>query len=414
LDENVVRYLRQIISLGLIIGWSLSSFALDSASVLPQGINSPAFKYGVVSGLNEKFSGDGSLFSLSDLNSVEFDANTLKQINPRTQELIDTLNQFGTARIGDQINLGVLKVEAEPELSYMAPIYAYGVSSKLTLAFALPIFKYKNTMKISRTSSNIAVIRSQFASLNSTDLNNAFDQLDVNLVDSFHAELDKKGYKPIRNVDESIIGDAQLVGLYQFMKSLDWQALSKTTLHLPTGRPDDPDDLIDLGIFGQSAVEEQGVVEWKSWSWLSLAAKASYRLNIPDKVEKRVPTSSTDTLPDATTKEEVSRDSGDLITTGLSSLFKYKRFGAGTGVEYSMRGKDRISGSRGSRYDLLEKDTDSEWTKVRLGCQYTSVEAYLNKSAAIPLIVAYEYNQVVTGRNIENQSVHEIWLTLFF
>jgi hypothetical protein len=51
---------------------------------------------------------------------------------------------------------------------------------------------------------------------------------------------------------------------------------------------------------------------------------------------------------------------------------------------------------------------------MRLGLTYDSTTAYQRKEAWLPAMISYEYSDTIRGLNIERQTIHEIWLTLFF
>jgi hypothetical protein len=388
--------------------------ALDSASVLPPGINSPAMRMGFVTGIGQRYLSDGSLMSLDDYNSIEFDASSLMRIEPRLKDLVSILNQFGRHELGSALHLGALRIATHPEVRYLAPLHAYGVTSSWTVAFGVPIVNYTNRLSLAQSGSNVSAIRTQVAGI-SRDLDDAFDRLNVSLVASANQELATKGYKPLVTRDETHVGDLQLASLYQFHASKKVSALWKSFLNLPTGPGDDPDDLADLGIFGQTALDQVVIVSTQVHRRVKLSGKGSYRLNIPDTVIKRVPRSADDSLPDSSTKEMVRRKTGDSTSVGVSgSLSLHKTLNLGLGYDITHKSPDVYTGDRGSNYQLLSRETESSSHRLRAGINYDTVIAYLDKEERIPAIVSYEVSDTIRGRNVERQTIHELWLTLFF
>lgn len=393
-------------------------YALDSAEVLPAHVNSPALRMGFVSGIGQRYDSQGRLMSLTDVHSIEFNSQELARFEPRVQELVNVLNQFGRQGLGDALNLGTLRVETQPQVRYMAPLHAYGVTSRWTLAVGVPIVKYENKISLRQTGSNIAAIRSQVGEI-SSDLNSAFNELNVSLVSTARKELAEKGYKPLVDRSETIVGDVQLASLYQIYQSPSLGGLLKTLVSLPTGPGDDPDDLADLAIFGETAIEQSALLTYqpfhRSGFGLTLALKGGYRYVLPDRVERRVPTSEEDTLPGAETKRVVRREAGGTASLGVSgNVTILSRMSAGLGLEVSHKNADRYSGDGPGEISLLSKDTESTAQRVRAGLSYSSTEAYLRKEAMMPAIVSYEYSDTVRGTNIERQTIHELWVTLFF
>ena len=90
---------------GVVLALSPLARAMDSTEVLPEAINSPSVRIGFVSGIGFRFLSSGDLMSLNDINSIEFDAKALSAFEPRVNELVGVLNQFGNQRLGDQLSL---------------------------------------------------------------------------------------------------------------------------------------------------------------------------------------------------------------------------------------------------------------------------------------------------------------------
>lgn len=403
-----------VAALGLVVLSGSAAYAIDSTEVLPESINSPSVRMGVVSGIGMKFLANGDLMTLGDINSVEFDISTLRQFEPRVNELVAVLNQFGSQRLGDQLSLGVLKVDTTPEVRYLAPVYARGITRQWTVGFGLPVVNYRNRLSLSQHGSNLAAVRGQVGNA-SADLNEAFDQLNVNLATVAQETLVKKGYKPLVDRDETLIGDLQIVSLVQMNKEETFSTQLKTLLSIPTGEGDDPDDLADLGAFGYTAIENQllgNYVPRRNWQ---LAAKVGYRYTLPDRVSRRVPTREDDSLPGPETKMTVNRRSGDAVFGGGSVTYAVNReLDVGIGWEFTRKGADSYSGSAPVRYDLISNQVDSASDRVRIGISYSTIESFFAGQSMLPSIIAYEFSDNFNGRNTERMAVHELWLQLFF
>ncbi|HRK06506.1 MAG TPA: hypothetical protein PLZ57_01950 [Pseudobdellovibrionaceae bacterium] len=389
------------------------AWAMDSTQVLPVSVNSPSIRMGVVSGLGMKFTGSGELMTLNDLNSVEFDVKMLSQFEPRVRDLVGVLNQFGAQRFGDELHLGTLRVNTSPEVRYLAPVYARGVNEKWTLAIGMPVLTYTNRLRLEQTGGNLQAIRDQVGT-GSAELNTAFEQLNINLANAAHAEIAKKGYKPLGDRAETLYGDMQLASLYQFLKREAFSAQLKTIVSLPTGEGNDPDDLADLGAYGYTAVENQLLANLRRGRAL-FAVKGGYRYVLPDRVMRRVPRDEGDSLPDADTKERVQRATGGTAFVGAASSYEISEaLNVAIGYEHAMKSADTYAGREGRRYDLLERETASQVGRMRLGMSYSSVSAFFAGTALLPAVVAYEFSDTISGFNTERMSVHELWLQIFF
>jgi hypothetical protein len=404
----------QIVLLAFLGLTGSAAFAMDSADVLPSGVHSPALRAGVISGVSQRYAGDGSLVTLTDVHSLEFNVQQLQQMEPRVQQLVHALNQFGRQDFGDNLNLGTLRIDINPEIRYYAPLHAFGVTPGWTVAAGLPIVQYRNKITMSQTGSNIAQIRAQTGGL-SKDLDSAFNELEVGLINGAKNELASKGYKPLTDRSETIIGDLQLASLYKVFTTPRFAGQLKTVVNLPTGPSDDPDDLADLGAFGQTAVDQIAVLTYRPHRLFQAALKAAYRLNFSDRYVMRVPKDSEDTLPGPETKEMVRRKIGDAITLGASgTVFMTKTINAGVGIEGTQKTSDSYSGDGTANYSLLARNSDASSMRFRAGLGYDTTQAYLDSEAILPTVVSYEFSDTIRGTNIERQTIHEIWLTLFF
>jgi len=407
------------IAFGL-LAWAPFSVAMDSTEPLPSSVNSPAFRYGMISGVDSKYNSNGSVETLSDINTINFNSDQLKKISSEIQTLVLVLNQLsGAQRLGDQLNLGTLRIETEPDVKYFVPIYARGITNDLTLGAAMPIVFYKNKLSLVQSNSNAAEICRQIGPTPSDDLRDACNKLkSTKMTDEVRKELASKGYRPIEDRNETLVGDLQLVSFWRFLNQdrLDRNTMVlRNTITLPTGKGNDPDDLADLGSFGQTAIEAQLLHNYLFVPTVRLATKAAYKLTLPDHVDARVPVSESDFLPGPETKQRVSRNLGDTTTFGAALTWSFfGDFGVAGGYEYAIKSVDRFGGERGSRYDLLEKETGSEAHRLRAGFSYDTIGLYKRKKSVPPMKLDFEVSNTVAGRNTDRSLTNELSLMLFF
>lgn len=394
-----------------------SALAMDSTDLLPAGINSPAFRYGIVSGVDSKYTSDGSVKSLNEINTIEFNSEQLAKISPEVTTLVNILNQFSQQQLGSQLNLGTLRIETEPTVKYKVPIFARGITDKITLAVALPIVSYKNKLALNQSASNARAICDQVSGINLPEINDACRQLDIKITDAVREELAKKGYKPIKDRDETVLQDLTLVAYFKFLdnKEAKTSAYLNTNINLPTGPANDPDDLADLGSSGNTSVEEKVMFNYLPWKWLRFAAGAAYKLSVPDKAEMRVPGSPGDFLPGPETKEKVNRDVGDTVSGSFATtVYPSDLFSVGVGYQISRKFADKYSGKRGARYDLLAADTASVQHKARAAFGFDTIAIYQRTKKFPPFKLDFEVTNTFAGTNSDRQLVNEFSLTLFF
>lgn len=408
------RFLVKIASVLLFAFGFLGAFcaqALQSTSLLPVGVNSPSFRMGHIQGIDERYVENGTLVKLGDHKSVIFDAPTLAKFNQDAKKLITALNRFGSQNLGDQFNLGVLKIETLPQVKYFAPVYARGVTSNWTLGFGVPVVSYTNKIQLSQQFSNIDFYRQQFGGLD-PELDEA---LNTNLGAATNQSLKDKGYQALENKDENFMGDVQLVSLYRLLEDKDQALVYQTQLNLPTGPKYNADDLAALNVFGRSNVNSSIIYSRKLGMGFTAVPYVSYMLNIQDEITVRVPTNEDDTLPDASSKESVKRTIGNTSIVGSNLFFEFNdSLTVGGGYEFSQKEKDAYRGAKNSRYDLVSANTALKAQRAKMEVSYSTVKSYFRKAALIPLILAFEVSDVVAGTNVERQLVQEFNLMLFF
>lgn len=394
----------------LVSAFVQNSFGSATAT-LPAGIHSPSLRRGWVTGIDQKYVGDGSLWNLGATKAVVFNAANLSKFNDRAQQLVEALNRFGTAELGDNINFGVLTPETKPQIDYWAPVFARGISPSWTLGVGVPVVHYQNSIDLKIRGSNLEYYRTQFAGL-SAELDEAFA---TDLVHETHQTLRQRGYKPLDDKNETFLGDLQLASLYRFWEKRDVSALYGLTVSLPTGPQYDPDDLAALNIFGRTSVENKVTMGWKMSSAWEIAPSFAYLFHVPDRVKMRVPTDEDDVLPDESTKETLERRLGGIMTIGSDLFYSVtEQWTLGAGYFLSEKTRDVYTGSQAKRYDLLGRNTDSQSHKVSASVSFSTVQSFLAKKSLLPAVVSVNVSDTIAGRNTERKTFQEMSFMMFF
>ncbi len=391
--------------------FSSISVAINT-SFLPEGIYSPAIRYGNISGLDQRFNENGSLVSLTDVNAIEFNAKTLSKFNSQAQNLINSLNRFGAFKMGDSLNLGTLEIQSSPQIQYTAPVLAKGITARWTLAVALPVIHYKNSVQLSQSFSNINYYRQEFSGL-SKELDSA---LETDLGESTQQVLQNKGYRRLEDRDSKFLGDTQIVSLYKLYDRANWTVILQSTLTLPTGPAYDADDLLALNnSFHKTSLENAiALAKWVKPSW-KITPYMSLKYTLPETINARVPEDEDDILPNQSSTENVTRKDGMAYEIGLQNSVDIKdSFQISLDYRIGTKDTDKFSGNRKSRYDLLEKDTLTRWQKTALEFTYSTVKSYFRNSSSIPFIASINFFDTIAGTNTERRFGQEISFTLFF
>lgn len=389
----------------------ISLKVLAGFDTLPANINSPMFKYGVFSSLEQKYEKDGQLWNLGDLRSIEFDSKMLSKISPDAKTLINALDAFGQ-RHGQIINYGVLKFDINPSIQYFAPVYAYGIRSNWTIALGLPIITYSSNINLSTVNSNLDSFRSVYSGRVSEELDRA---LNLDIKQEVLKTIQQRGYKPLESRNEQYLSDIQVISIYKFLQSSQYDLFYSTQLGLPTGPKYDPDDLAALNIFGQTSIDNTFAAKLKGKYGFNFTPSLSYLYTLPDQVTARVPFNEDDSLPDITQKENVERRiSGKLTAKGEMQLEVNNDLSFSTSYSQSQKGDDTYVGIGNSRYDLIGINTYAREEKYSLGVNYNTISAYFKKKALLPFILSYEFSDIFKGENINRRTLHEFSFVMFF
>lgn len=406
------------LSLGILVV-SGQAKAIDKAAVLPKGVYHSSFRAGLISEIGERYGTGGTLNNLGDNLSKNFDlkeimAVTSPEKRAKINDLVNTLNQFGESKIGDQVNLGTLRFSIDPSVQFYAPVLAYGLTERFTIGIAVPVVNFKSHVSVFQTSSNIPQIKAQVPGVD-TKLTDGLNELNQNLVTAFGEALQTRGFKALHDHDDSYIGDIQLVGLYQVYKGHPFSTVLKGLIVLPTGPQDDPDDLGDLPALHQGALGLGVIQDYHIAPKWTVGAGFNYLMKIPDRIEKRVPLNGDDALPDISQKEMLNRDLGDTATASINARVELTdSLEAGVGYEWGVKGADYYQGSRSYDYTLLSRDTHSTWQRMEAELEYSTVKDFLGGKSDLPWGISYEFSDTVAGTNIEHQRVHELGLKMYF
>jgi hypothetical protein len=312
------------------------------------------------------------------------------------------------------MHLGRLSVQAEPAVQYIAPLFLYGVSKKLTMGVALPVIFYHNEVGVAHTGGNLAELQQTYAQT-IPELADGLRELDRDLRAEFHKALNEKGYDPLIDVNEQFLGDVQLFAAYQFGRFENWTHAAQVHVGLPTGPSPDADSLTDLENFGRWSLRPVALTQWRQSRQISWMASASYQFVLPGEMEKRVPLNSADTLPDRNQKMDLDADIGDSWSLSGARTYKFNsKYAAALGYTFEQKLRDQYSGAPGGRENFLEVGTERLAHVGKIEFTYSTIDSFMKKQSLIPGTIVYEVSKVFAGQNVENQFKHEVWLSVYF
>lgn len=227
------------------------------------------------------------------------------------------------------------------------------------------------------------------------------------------------GLKPVETWSDEGFGDIEAGVRYQYLRTEDWRLAFTGGLRFPTGRVDDPDNLVDFD-FGSGAYAllfrfNQDYVLSNLWQGprprgaeraagepppgtLVLNGTFRFDLVLPDRELKRVPSDVNN--PITPNKEKVKRDLGDRFEFEVSGKYTLLRgFHVSSLYKYGFKLEDRISGNKGFAYESLEDETARTEHVYILGVSYTTTPLYLEKQFPLPLTASLSYRNRFAGSN---------------
>ena len=404
-------------------------WALEDITLLPKGVRALMFRQGYMSEIGNKYSSNYQLGSIQYRTSRRIDAKMIKGLNPEFNELVDLVNkEFPGYDLGSKVYLGDLIIEGEPAVDYSAPVFAYGITDRYMMAIAVPIVRYNVNIRARHEGAhNIEQFRNSLPGsyddfsgnqqVFSERLEEAYNQLRdaSNLSRKLSEICASKNLRCLGKYSQDTIGDIQWIHRYLLHKGVHWSLMLRAHLNLPTGPEDDPNNMIDLPLFHRTYLDTALVTQYKIGKW-SFHNSFGMVLQKEDRVKKRVPTSENDILPDEDQTEDLRRKVGDTLKYEFNLGYSFReKYAFAIGMQKEWKYRDQYNGSFPDRdYDLLARDSGAELLKLSLATSYNTIQDFLKKRFPIPLSLSYSYSDIVSGKNIERQNLHELSLAVMF
>jgi hypothetical protein len=390
------------------VAWVLSGVSGtafgDSAEVLPKGVFRAGVQYNGYFSVDSRFDPDGNKESVSRDFNAELNSNVFSSL---------ALVEAGFGMPAGSASIGRSEVDFQYEFSDLILSLQYGLTSKLTVGVRAPYYWNRTDVRQARLDTASATVGKDpslsFGSplipiaiggtpLTTEDVQKLLGPgLDVN--GDGVIDIPGFGYKRIETWSGSGFADIEVGGRYQYYKSDDWRLAFTGGVRLPTGKVDDPDNLIDIGFgTGAYALLFRLNNDYTGIKNVVLNASLKYDLTLPDKQEKRVPSDAN--RPITTDKEKVKRNLGDTTVLDLSGTYEFSRgWSFALGYTYSSKSKDNVSGDRGFNYRSLEDETDAKYHLASAELSYSTIELFRKKRFPVPMSASIGYEDVFAGKN---------------
>ena len=320
------------------------------------------------------------------------------------------------------VDLGTNNFKIKLERTELKWTPAYGLTDRLSLGAVItyiPQADTKFTGDVNTSTANFGLNPGAVSPGNPLGLAPLFvpgtNPININ---DINAVLKANGFKPLKNVSRSGFGDTELGARYQYYRGDNARAAFTGGVRFPTGKKDDPDNLIDQALGNDVyALLFQLQQDWLVSGGSGLGARLGfpdpgslyinttfkYDLNLPDKATLRVCSRDNPVCPN---KGKINRNLGDVLAAEISpviGLMKGVIFAPLYKFEYGFKDNYGANGT-GLPVSVLEKNSSFQSHEVKVVLSYTTIPWVIEKKFPIPLVVSFTYRNRFAGDNYVNDS----------
>ncbi len=399
------------------IVWNcINAWALENTKVLPKGRRSVTLRT-VDTNINSKTDSDGNPQALSE--PLQKDLTFKKVLKGENDPLKKSLIQAFLQSNGFDENeaLGTFTADMNGHVQAFAPIIAYGITDRFTIALAVPYMSAQTSVKAGfvaspRSEEFIRKLSAPEYNLikNAREvadkLNNATAKLDQKLLDN--------GFQALKNWEGHGFGDMTLGAKYAAVTQESFRVATTSGVVAPTGRVKDPDILNDVGFgdgqwdFFQQVTLEQPMV----WDvTFSQHAKYTYQAMGRKKIRDASDDDSIE-VPKVETEFKL----GNKIEGGVGALYA-PSYGllTGLGYTYFFKYADKYTvKDSGLRQDFAEKDTGQRSQNLELLIGYSGIPAFQRGEIAAPFEVKLSYYKQLRSINTPVSDLYQFDASLYF
>ncbi len=384
----------------------------QTAEVLPQGIFKADVNY---------------VYADTGVRRIHGELDPKSAMDPSSgADLITSLAGLGPTATGEVF--GRSYIEFSASASVLAPSLFYGLTERISVGLALPVFLDANvTLRQLEVGTASLGYNPDFAgdmTRQSPVLSVADPRAEPGATGVKRMLTDVFGYEPLDDWKSSGLGDLIAAGRVSLLQSRYLRAAVQPSLVVPTGEPDNVDNLLDFGLgSGQFDVGTLALTDVVFSGWLALNLRGGYVWQLPN--EQRARIFEFEALPIAPLKElpgeyaalgesgVVERDLGDIWQVGSSLRLKTGVVTVAAGYDFQSKGRDRYS-SHGKRHPAMEARTASDVHIVSGEICASWVEAFLRDDALAPVELGLKLSQAVSDQETSILSQAMVTATLFF
>jgi hypothetical protein len=393
--------------------WAL---AFENAKVMPKGVSRLNLRV-VNTTINDKTDGGGSAQDLAQplAKQLQFKDVLKGEQDELKREL--TAGFLLANGISESASLGSFEADLAGRVTVYAPIFSFGITDRLTIAATLPVYDASVNANLGfRPGQGSTAFRDTLVAGYNNQAEGARDFVSrINdATNRLGNKLVENGYQRIEPWRETALGDAQVLAKYAVLKDAPVNVALTGGAVVPTGRIDDPDNLIDIG-FGDGQWDgffqvsaDQPVAQ----SGFYFNQYARYTVQFEDEQTLRLKTAE-ETIEVA--KSKVGRDLGDKLNGGAALLFEGDTgLTSGVGYNFYQKSKDVFRTGDAAAKAELERNTFQRSHEAELAIGYSGVPAFRRGQIPAPFEVGLTYKRQLASENMPVTHFFQLETGVFF
>jgi hypothetical protein len=398
----------------LSLGFIGSSYA-DDAEVLPKGVWTVSVENKYYLPIKERFTHSGGVEDVA----TDYNADLNSAIFPELGAIEEGfMLPPGSGSLGNTV------VSLKYKFNILDNIIAYGITDKLTIGVKIP-YRWSRTDVNAKLDASTATLGKNpyFGTpgdpfggapfvpltyggipLTTDDIQNL---LGGGLIINGQLAVPGYGFKRFASWSDSSFEDIQAGLKYQYLKTAEWRLAFTAGVRFPTGKKDDPDNLVDFasgsgawGLLFRSHNDYTGIKN------LVFDATLRYDHIFPVSQTMRL----TDIHHPLTRNEGVVENQlGDVVEVETSATYEFLK---GTSLcllyKYGHEFKSNVSGKSlaltAAEVSALEEQTDYDEHVFVATLSYTTLPLYMEKKFSFPITAFLSYRNRFAGTNNEFKS----------
>jgi hypothetical protein len=386
----------------------------ENAKVLPKGIRNFRLR-GAQFQATEKHDGTGAIVPVG--NALNKGVTWNKVISGKDTDtergILKGYLESKNVNLNEELGqtTGVVGIDFQTTI----PIFAWGITDKMTLAVAVPVVRTSLSVDSGFVANDN--LKNAGNSLIQDGSQNKAYELQYKTANAISEKLKKYNYDALESSEETRIGDIRIVGKNLVHQKGRFDVAIKSMLTVPTGEPTKVNRAVDIGSGdGQWDVGLGVATDWNYTESNVFSAYVAGIAQLPNSMSRRIPEENDSKLsPDVDNNTKM--DLGDVVNFQIGNKYSFlKGMSLTTAYTLQYKGRDKYSGSKfgSQRYNWLEKDTAQSMETVHVALGYSTIQLFREKKFPAPIEANVGLNRVVGGRNAINDYLVSFELAAYF